>query len=127
MKLDAHPEVIERDVAAAFIVGLDDAVEDARGRAPHKSGKYAASIQHSAPTATATGYVATIGATVSSARAKELGAYIVPKRAKHLAFDAGQGFRQVDAVRLPARPVIRKTVNNWPKIMTAALRRMVSQ
>lgn len=127
MKVESHPDVVEHGVRTGFETALTAAVEMGRQVAPKRTGKYAGSIKTAPVHDDGHGLHSAIGATVSSARAKELGAYITPKRAPRLVFNAGQGVRTADAVRLPPRPVIAKVVRRWPELMAAALRRTLRQ
>lgn len=108
MKLVSHADEVLGQVDRAFELAVEDARDEARDIASKhdKTGKFSGSIQRSDIVQTPDGLTASIGSALSSARAKEKGAFIEAKRSKHLVFDAGQGVRKVKSVRLRPQPAV---------------------
>jgi hypothetical protein len=70
---------IERRIEAAHAAGLEAVAEAARGRAPHRSGEYAASIK-----ASAEGLSGHVRSPLPQAGAVERGANVGPRRGPHM-------------------------------------------
>lgn len=123
MKLESNAADTLRRIDLAFELAVADTRDDAREiAAKHdKSGKFSGSIISSPPVATTEGFTAAIGSPLSSARAKEKGAFIQAKRGKYLVFDAGQGVRKVQAVRLRPQPAVTPAGRRFPEHMTRRL------
>lgn len=107
MRFEDRSAALLRRVDTAFELAADETVEDARRRAPRKTGKWADSIRRTATRRDQGGrLVSTMGSPLVSALAHERGAYIQAKRAPYLVFRASGSVRKVNAVRIPARPAI---------------------
>lgn len=108
MKLESNASDVLRRVDLAFELAVADTRDLARENAAKhdRTGRFSDSIVSSPPIQTADGFEASIGSPLSSAKAKEKGAFIQAKRGRYLVFDAGQGVRKVEAVRLRPQPAV---------------------
>lgn len=129
MKLESRADDLMRRMDLAFELAVADARDDARAEASKhdRTGKFSASIVSSPPVDTGDGYEASIGSPLSSAKAKEKGAYITAKRGKYLVFDAGQGVRKVQAVRLRPQPAVTPAGRRFSAPDGAMARRLREQ
>lgn len=124
MKLESRAAEVFAGVDAAFEAAVLDTAEEAQrlARQHSRTGKFAASIEASEIVATSEGLEARIGSPLSSAKAKEKGAYITPKRGDYLVFDAGSGIRRVKSVRLRPAPVVTPAGRRFDLFMTRRLK-----
>lgn len=124
MKFESHAqELILDPIERAYERASENTLEDARRVAGRhsRSGKFRDSLQLSEPVEVDGRLERRIGSPLSSAKAKEKGAYIRAKRGKYLVFDAGQGVRKVEAVRLAPQPAVAPAVTQFPVFMAARL------
>lgn len=117
-------ERIERHVRGAFEAAADDVVTlaQATARKDSRTGRFAGSITRTDAVDVGGGRLeARVGSPLSSARAKERGAYIRAKRGPYLVFNAGDGVRKVEAVRLAPQPAVTPAGARFPRLMAARL------
>jgi hypothetical protein len=124
MKLTSTPEILLRRTEPAYERAVQDTVELAQQLAVKVSGKWSKSIT-SKRISTGTKLVSHIGSPLSSARAHEKGAFIVPKNAPRLVFTLADGqVRSAESVRLTAQPAVLPAGARYPELMTKRLREM---
>lgn len=125
MRFESHSrERIVLPAIAAFDQAVDDTLDQAQTNADRHSqtGKFATSLTRTDPREVADGrHEARVGSPLSSAKAKERGAFIQAKRGPYLVFNAGDGVRKVSAVRLAPRPVVGPAVRRFPEFMRIRL------
>lgn len=123
MKLVTDYTKLFAGIAVAHEAAADDVVREARRRAPKRTGKFAASIQHT-PTRNIAGvYMSLVGSTMSSARVKEKGGYMQARKHSTLFIPQADGsVRRPRAVRVRAQPTIVPAGRMWPEFMTGRLR-----
>lgn len=134
MRLESRAlATIETGVRRAFDAAVDDTVAVAQANAGRysRTGRFAGSITRTEAREVGDRLEARIGSPLSSARAKEKGAYIaakrdIPKFGRYLAIPAGDGtLRKVEAVRLPPRPAVGPAVRRYPDLMAARARQVL--
>lgn len=126
MRIETHDELLFAESDIAFERAKLDVLEEAERLAERHSrtGKFARSLV-ATDTAQVDGrLVARIGSPLSSARAKEKGAYIVAKHGPHLVFRVGGHVVKVGAVRLPPQPTVIPAGRQWRSFVTARLREL---
>lgn len=128
MRFESHAqERIVDPIEGAFDAAVDDTLEVARANARRysRSGRFAASLTRTPTVRTGDRLEARIGSPLSSARAKERGAYIaakrdIPKFGRYLAVARPDGtLRKAEAVRLSPRPVVLPAGARWPELLRA--------
>lgn len=124
MNLVSYADRLEIRIEAAFDAAVDDTMFEAQDIAERHSrtGKFADSITRTELVVSEGKLEARIGSPLASAKAKEKGAYIVPVKAPKLVFDAGQGIRKVDSVRLAPQPAVTPAGRRFAEFMTKRLR-----
>lgn len=123
MKLESQAEHLLGGIETAFTLAVEDTRDRARDIASRhdRTGRFSGSIQRSDIVGTSDGFEATIGSALSSARAKEKGAFIQARRGRYLVFDAGQGVRKVENVRLRPQPAVTPAGRAFSEPMTRRL------
>lgn len=130
MKLDSHADRLFDRIREAHDAAVDDtlqlAVEIAGKHS--KSGKFAASLQRTATVEDTNPYhnvlETRIGSPLASAKAKEKGAWIVPKRAPYLTIKTADGWRRIkDGVRLAPQPAVTPAGRRFGELVRARLGR----
>jgi hypothetical protein len=122
--VDAEHELV-RGIEQAFASALDETVEDARRRAPKRTGMWARSIDAERTTHAGDRLESAIGSPLVSAKVHERGGYITPKRAKALAIPQPDGsIRLSKAVRIPPHPAIIPAARGFGDRFLEKLRRV---
>lgn len=124
MNLTSNAGILLERSRAAHEAAVDDTLELAREIAGKhsRSGKFAASLQRTATVETSRGLETRIGSPLQSARAKEKGAWIAPKRAPYLTIKTADGWRRIkDGVRLAPQPAVTPAGARFRDFMKARL------
>lgn len=107
-----------RNLATAARAGGLVVQNDAKVRAPKRTGNLARSIHLEVTESTKTRAVVTVGTDVEYAAAQEFGAVITPKSAKALHFQVGGKDVFAQVVHLPAHPYLRPALlENQDKVV----------
>jgi hypothetical protein len=121
VKVTADPAPLVARTRSAFDVAVDDTVEYARQIAPRATGRFAASITRTDAVDEGGALVAHIGSPLVSARAHELGAFIMAKRARFLQFQVGGHWVRVlppGGVRIRAHPTVLRAGPRFVEFMS---------
>lgn len=124
MRVESYDEVLLGEVVQAFTDARDDVLAEAQRIASQRSrtGRFEASLEASQVVELEGRLVARVGSSLVSAKAKERGAYIVPKNEPVLTFRVGGRWRRAQAVRLPAYPVVTPAARRFAEFMAQRLR-----
>lgn len=127
MNLESHADRLLDAIHRAHDEAVDDTLElavEIAGR-HSRSGKFADSLERTVSVDTGNGLEARIGSPLQSARAKEKGAWIAPKRAPYLTIRTRDGWRRIkDGVRLAPQPVVIPAGRRFGDFMRTRLERM---
>jgi len=126
VKFESHArERLLDPIANAFEAAVDDVVTLARANAARHSrtGTFERSITRTDTVETASGRLeARVGSPLSSAKAKEKGAYIRARRGPYLVFQTNDGWRKVAAVRLAPQPAVAPAAARFQAILLARIK-----
>lgn len=106
-------------VEAAFDAAVNDVVTEAQRRAPKSTGKFAASIRSERVPGPAGVLIAVVGSPLVSARVKEKGGFMQPRKHEYLFIPQADGsVRKVKSVRVRAQPTVTPAGQKFPELMT---------
>lgn len=126
MILESHADQLLESIRTAYDAAVDDTLELARELAGRhsRSGKFAESLERTPTVETAGRLEARIGSPLASAKAKEKGAWIAPKRATYLTIKTVDGWRRIkDGVRLAPQPAVVPAGQRFRDLFRARLER----
>ena len=127
MRFESNADVLLAKPRQAFEAAVDDVVTLARAHAARNSrtGEFERSITRSETVDSGDRLEARVGSPLSSAKAKEKGAFIQAKRGRYLVFNAGDGVRKKESVRLRPQPAVTPAGQQFrSQLMPARLREL---
>lgn len=124
MKFESYADRLLERPRVAFELAVDDVHQVAQEIAGQHSrtGRFARSIRRTTTVETNGRLEARVGSLLRSARAKEKGAWIAPKRGPYLTFRTADGWRKVSTgVRLAPQPAVTPAGQRFRELMHARL------